>query len=185
MGGRPISGTGLEPADKFVLLQNSLLQFLTSTLGVEYLHTQVSKIALATVPASLSLRGTRSASFMKAYVINKTHLCPAMLMAPGRSRLACTLMFDMDGASYGIRDSLPNNPGCANFASILRTVLFGAISMHNYYVSTVEFARVIRVCNFFQFRRMRERVCQICAENEKKFVCEKKSEPRFKPGISN
>ncbi len=44
----------------------------------------------------------------------------------------------------------PNNPGCANFASILRTVLFGAISTQNYYVSTlcVDIALTIRFANF-------------------------------------
>ncbi len=44
----------------------------------------------------------------------------------------------------------PNNPGCANFASILRTVLFGVISTQNYYVSTlcVNSVLTIRFANF-------------------------------------
>ncbi len=69
--------------------------------------------------------------------------------------------------------SSPNNPGCANFASILRKVLFGAISTQNYYVSTVcvEFARIITLANFAQIRLLRRRMRRNCA---KKIVCAKK-----------
>ncbi len=70
----------------------------------------------------------------------------------------------------------PNDPGCANFASILRTVLFGAISTQNYYVSTlcVEFARIITFAIFAQFRLLCQRLHQNCAKKRKKFARAKK-----------
>ena len=48
--------------------------------------------------------------------------------------------------------SLPNDPECANFASILRLLLIGAISTQPCYVSTlcVDIAPIIRVCKFAQ-----------------------------------
>ncbi len=46
----------------------------------------------------------------------------------------------------------PNDPECANFASILRLLIIGAISTQPCYVSTlcVDIALIIRVCKFAQ-----------------------------------
>ena len=51
----------------------------------------------------------------------------------------------------------PNEPECANFASILRLLLIGAISTQPCYVSTlcVDIALIISFCKFAQIQRMR------------------------------
>ncbi len=86
------------------LLQNSRPLSVTSTLGVEYQQIHVSTMARTTV-LLLSLRGTSSASFEKAYIITKTYLCPAALTVPGVNKSACTLIFGSDGAANGFSGS--------------------------------------------------------------------------------
>ncbi len=51
-----------------------------------------------------------------------------------------------------IFQTMPNDTECANFASILRLLLIGAISTQPCYVSTlcVDIALIIRVCKFAQ-----------------------------------
>ncbi len=86
----------------------------------------------------------------------------------------------------------PNKPDCAQFASILRLLLIGAISTQPCYVSTlcVDIALIIRVCKFSQIWRMRRRMRRICAKKHKKEICVRKknerkySDPRLEPGIS-
>ncbi len=69
---------------------------------------------------------------------------------------------------------MPNEPECANFASVLRHLLLHAISTQPCYVSTlcVEFAPLIRNCKFAQIWRMRRRMRWMCAKkNCKKNNC--------------
>ncbi len=102
---RRLSTPNFAKSSSASLLQNSRPLSVTSTLGVEYRQIHVSTIAFATVPASLSFRGTNSASFEKASVITKTYLCPEALTAPSRKRSACTLSLGSDGAANGCKSS--------------------------------------------------------------------------------